>query len=681
VPQTVASVLGIKEQAGQAMTQTLTSGLKDKKLLLLLDNCEHLLLACAQMVAALIRTCHNVTVLATSREALGIGGEYVYRIPSLSLPDSKMSKTATVASLSQFEAVRLFIDRAQAVRSDFAVTNQNAPALAQLCYRLDGIPLAIELAAARVRSLTVEQINDKLDSRFRLLTGGDRSALPRQQTLRALIDWSYDLLNETEKTLLTRLSVFAGGWILEAAEAVCIGDVVEDWEVLDLLTNLADKSLILSEETSGEQAMRYRMLETVRQYAQERLSASEEEREVREQHVGYFTALVEEAEPKLSGPEQLLWLNRLEAEHDNLRAALDRCAAEIDAAAALSGLRLTAALQSFWAVRDYLSEGRVHLARALAQRQVAEAGATDAPGNVAVKQAVARALNGAGTLAFFQSDYVAARAHYEQSLPLYREIGERGAVPAALMNIGNVAFCQGDYTAAQRVCQESLALLRELGDSGAIPSALMNVGYATFCLGDYRAARSLFEEGLVLCRESGNKQAIAGMLGNLGNVVGIQGDYSVARLLLEESLALQHEIGSKGGLADGLYYLGSLTFHEGDYPAAGALYDESLVLYREVGNMEGVLYSLSGRASVRANSEDEVDGQQAALRSAATLWGASGALEERLGAPLPPHYRSEQDIQVVKARAILNDDVAWTAAWDMGAALSWEQAVKLALRE
>ncbi len=301
VPQTVAAVLGIKEQAGQTITQALTNGLKEKRLLLLLDNCEHLLSACAQVVAALIRACPNVTVLATSREALGIGGEQVYRVPSLSLPDPKASMAATAESLSQFEAVRLFIDRAQAVRSEFTVTNANAPALAQLCFHLDGIPLAIELAAARTRAMAVEQINDKLDSRFRLLTGGDKSALPRQQTLRALIDWSYDLLTDSEKTLLARLSVFAGGWTLEAAEAVCAGEPVEDWEVLDLLTSLADKSLILSEEIPGEQATRYRMLETIRQYAAECLSGSGEKAMVRERHIDFFVSLVEAAKPNMRG--------------------------------------------------------------------------------------------------------------------------------------------------------------------------------------------------------------------------------------------------------------------------------------------------------------------------------------------------------------------------------------------
>ncbi len=281
VVQTVAQVLGIKEQAGQTIGQTVAEQLKEKKMLLLLDNCEHLLSACAQFVAALLRACPTVTILATSREPLGVGGEITFRVPSLSLPTVAQATLATVDSLSQFEAVRLFIERAQSVKPDFTVTNQSAPALAQLCYRLDGIPLAIELAAARARSLAVEQINDRLDIRFRILTGGDKAALPRQQTLRALIDWSYDLLTDTEKIFFTRLCVFSGGWTLHAAEVVCGYEPVEDWEVLDLLTSLVDKSLVVAEAgegihaETGHRETRYRLLETLRQYGMEMLEAGE----------------------------------------------------------------------------------------------------------------------------------------------------------------------------------------------------------------------------------------------------------------------------------------------------------------------------------------------------------------------------------------------------------------------
>ena len=319
VPKTAATALGLKEQPGKPISQTLIEHLKDKVLLLLLDNCEHLLDGCAGLADTLVHQCPHVTILAGSREALRTDGEQAYRVPSLSLPDPK--QVHTPVSIAPFEAVQLFTDRALLARDDFEVSNQSASTLASICYRLDGIPLAIELAAARVRSLSVKEISRKLDERFRLLTGGSRTALPRQQTLRSLIDWSYELLNDSEKRLLQRLAVFAGGWTLDAAEQVCAGEGVEERRVLDLLTSLADKSLVLAEQNDGD--YRYRLLETVRQYAQDRLLDSGVDQAVRNRHHGYYLALAEEAEPKLVGAEQIEWLQRLEVEHENLRAALN----------------------------------------------------------------------------------------------------------------------------------------------------------------------------------------------------------------------------------------------------------------------------------------------------------------------------------------------------------------------
>ena len=366
VPQAVAAALGVREEPGKPIQQTLVGWLRDKRLLIVLDNCEHLVGASASLAADVLRNCPDVRVLATSREPLSVAGEQTYRVPSLSSPDPKAAQT--VESLSQYEAVRLFIERAQAVQPDFSVTDANAPAVAQVCFHLDGIPLAMELAAARVRSLPVEQINARLDNRFRLLTGGSRDALPRQQTLRALIDWSYDLLTEAEKALLCRLSVFAGGWTLDAAEKVVAGEglegeVVEDFEVLDLLTSLVDKSLVIYEEREEGEA-RYGLLETVRQYAAERLAEGEGADQMERRHAGWALALAEEAEPQLTSPEQGVWLTRLEAEHDNLRAALGWCERGMGQRAQ-EGLRLTGALWRFWWVRGHVTEGRHWLGMAL----------------------------------------------------------------------------------------------------------------------------------------------------------------------------------------------------------------------------------------------------------------------------------------------------------------------------
>jgi len=339
IPQTVASVLGLREEAGRPVMAMLSDYLRAKTTLLVLDNCEHLIADCAKFADTILHAAPKVKILATSREALGIAGEVVCRVPSLSLPPKDLPGLQDLASLSQYEAVRLFIDRALAVQPDFSVTNTNAPAVAQICHRLDGIPLAIELAAARVKAVSVEQIAARLDDRFRLLTGGSRTALPRQQTLRATIDWSHSLLTEAERVLLRRLSVFAGGWTLDAAQAVCSCDPVCADDVLDLLAHLVDKSLVLFDLGDGQ--ARYRMLETIRQYARDKLLESAEAATVRERHLSYYLKLAQYAEPKLHGPEQFEWLGRLDNEHDNLRAALE---CSLAGGQADQGLELASAL-------------------------------------------------------------------------------------------------------------------------------------------------------------------------------------------------------------------------------------------------------------------------------------------------------------------------------------------------
>ena len=366
VPQAVASAGGVREAPGRPLTATLTAAWKPKRLLLILDNCERLIDACAELVNTLLRICPHVTVLATSREPLNVPGETTWRAPTLSLPRTKPPLPA-FETLNQYEAVRLFVDRAVSVLPAFAVTSTNAPAVAQICSRLDGIPLAIELAAARLKVLPPEQIASRLDDQFRLLTGGSRTALPRQQTLRAMIDWSHNLLTEAEKTLLRRLSVFAGGWTLTAAEAVCADDALETWEVLEVLSRLVDRSLVLVEE--GE--ARYRLLEPLRQYAQEKLTEAGEADSLRRAHALYFTDFAEEAEPHLTGPEQLEWLSRLDADYGNLRVAL--AWALLSPEGVEPGLRLAAALLDYGEIQGYEWEGYEWLLKLLPQSHSAPA--------------------------------------------------------------------------------------------------------------------------------------------------------------------------------------------------------------------------------------------------------------------------------------------------------------------
>jgi predicted ATPase/class 3 adenylate cyclase len=655
VPQTVASALGLSEQAGKTFVQVLTDHLKSRHLLLILDNCEHLLSACAHLCDALLRACPHLTVLASSREGLGIAGEQTYRVPSLSLPDPK--EKLTLEQVSQYEAVRLFIERAVSSKADFTVTNASAPALAAVCHRLDGIPLAIELAAARVRSLSVEEINTRLDNRFRLLTGGSKTALPRQQTLRALIDWSYGLLMDQEKRRLCRLSVFLGGWTLAAAEQVCSGEGIEEWQVLDLLTSLVDKSLVIAEVQ--EQTARYRLLETVRQYARDRLAEGEEGMGVRGRHRDYFLALAEETRPKLRSAEQAQWLALLEEEHDNLRLALTFCLEEPEGGEA--GLRLGAALQQFWWTRGHFSEGRQHLSAVLSR-----------PMGQAHRKARADALNGAGVLAQFQGDYRAARAVLEESLTLRRELGDKQGIAASLNNLGSLALIQGDYAAAHALFEEALRLNRELGNRAWEAINLDNLGQVAQQQGDYAAARALVEESLAINRELGDKQGIANSLNSLGLVAQLQGDTAVARALQEESLTLRRELGDKQGIANSLNRLGLVAQLQGDTAVARALQEESLKLARELGNKMGIATCLDSFASL--NNQE----QQAAR--AARLRGAATSLREAIGAPRTPTDQERFDREIAEARAALGES-AFSAAWEAGRAMTLEQAVEYALGE
>ncbi|HLY67543.1 MAG TPA: BTAD domain-containing putative transcriptional regulator, partial [Chloroflexota bacterium] len=400
VAQAVASILEVQEQPGRTLLQTLVNYLKPRALLLVLDNCEHLLQACAQLSEVLLRSCAGLRVLATSRQALGIGGETAYRVPSLRQPDPHalfLAEKELVSVSAGYDAVRLFVERARSQRSDFALTRHNGLAAVDVCHRLDGIPLAIELAAAQVRALTVEQIASRLDDRFGLLKGGSRTALPRQQTLRAALDWSYDLLTEPERLLLRRLSVFAGGWTLEAAERICPGVGVEGWKLLDLLTSLVDKSLVVFDENSEGEG-RYGLLETIRQYGQERLAETEEEPILRGRHRDYFLALADEAEPHLVAADQGVWLARLDQEHDNLRTALDWCTDDPEGAEI--GLRITGALRVFWEARGYCDEGRKRGTTALLRKGAAQR-----------TKARAKVLNGTGLFIWRQGDRAAAQEY------------------------------------------------------------------------------------------------------------------------------------------------------------------------------------------------------------------------------------------------------------------------------
>jgi predicted ATPase len=693
VEQTVAAVLGLKEEPGRSLTQTLIEHLKSRHALLVLDNAEHLLGACAQLADALLRHCPKVVLLMTSREALGLSGEQTYRVPSLSMPDPKHD--VTPERVAPYESVRLFIERAQLNLPQFAVTHENAPALASVCHRLDGIPLALELAAARVRSMSIQEIDRRLDQRFRLLTGGSRTALPRQRTLRALIDWSYDLLSEAEKSLLGRLSVFAGGWTLDAAEEVCAGNGVDRGAVFDLLTSLFDKSLAIAEERHA--ATRYRMLETVRQYARDRLLENAEEARWRTRHLAYFLRLAEDAEPRLMGPDQAIWLDLLETEHDNLRGALTwSSSADTDAA---GGLRLAGATGRFWLVRGYFREGRGWLSGLL---DLAREGQDQA--------ARAKALHWAGDLARQQGDYPIARVLLEESVAIRRALGDRPGVAASVSNLGTVAHYQGDDDAALALYSEGLAIRRELNDQWGIAMSLNNLGTVAFHRGDYATVRSLNEESLAIFRKLGDRQNIAMALSNLGEMALERDDYSTAWTLLSESLEIGRELGDRMHIASALVSLGEVAYVRGDWPSARALHEESLALFRELGSRQGIASSLNSLGDAACAEDDylaarvfyeesvaicrELDDRWGLAESlegladvafglsgphrAACLWGSAQRLRDVVGFPLRRTERIRHDRRVAAARAAMGAD-AFDAAWRETEAMPMEQVLEYAL--
>lgn len=734
LPSTLAGALGLREEANRPLVTTLIDHLTPKRLLLLLDNCEHLLAACADVVSTLLRASPAMRILATSRQALGVSGEQVYRAPSLDVPDPR--HLPPLERVSDYAAVRLFVARAQARRQEFALTDRNAPVVVEICRRLDGIPLAIELAAVWVGSLPVTAIAQRLDERFRLLTGGARDVLPRQQTLRATMDWSWELLSVQEQTLLRRLSVFVGGWTLGAAEAVGAGDGSAGWALLDLLAGLVNKSLVELDETGAE--ARYRLLETVRQYGLERLETAGELVAAREWRLTWCVGLAQAAEAALVGPEQQAWASRLEAEHDNLRAALTWSVQE--ERRPVSGLRLASALWRFWQMHGHLAEGRRWLERALIA-------ARDAP--IATRAA---ALLGAGHLAHRHGDFEQAEPLYRQSLALFRELEDRQGIAGALNGLGLVAWSLGDYGHAGPVFDESLALYRALGESRGIATVLNNLGCVTRSQGDYRRARALFEEALALqralgntlgsalamsnlgavverqgddeyaallhreslalFRELGDTTGIAMALGNLGKPVYLQGDAARAKELLEESLALFQDMDDLQGLSSAMAKLGSLAYLRGEYARARSLHTESLILARRVGEKEGTCRALInlGRALHRCGDDARAlslhreglvlareigdrgelaaglesvavviaarDGAQWATR----LLAAAERLRETTGAALEVGERGEHDRAVHAMREALGEQ-AFLAAWSEGRARPLEEAVALTLED
>ena len=656
LPQAVASVLGVQGEQNQSFLTTLSEFLRHKSLLLVLDNCEHLVEACAQLAGALLRASERLRILATSREALNIAGESVCQVPSLSVPD--LDGGSTARTISDSEAVRLFTDRIHLSNPKFKVTERNASLVARLCYCLDGIPLAIELAAARARILSIEQMLSKLDDRFRLLAGHDRSASPQHQTLRATIDWSYNLLEADEKLLFTRLSVFAGGGVLEAIEAVCAGDLLNPGDIFDALARLVDKSLIFVEPRETEQT-RYQILETIRQYGYEKLRESGKEADLRARHLEWFVKLATQAEEEMWKSGHGGWLARLERERENLRAALSWA---IEARQVEAGLRIAGALWRFWEARDYQSEGREWFEKLLALEESRQA-------SLAVR---AKAYARAGALVRDQGDYERAIQLLEEGLSLYREVNDTWGIAATLNGLGDTAHQQGNYRDAATRYAESLALFQALGDERAESYLLHNLGNLAKEQGDYARATELHLQALSIFRKLKDRRATAFALSNLGEIAHYQHDYQRACTLHQQSLEIKREIGDKRSMTFTLIDLGHLARDEGDHERATDLYKESLLLSRKVGDKRGVAFCFEGLAAVACARGNH--------QRAARLFGAAEALREAIGTPLPSIKRADYEHQLAILRAAPDQETV-EAAWTEGSVMPIEEVMALALEE
>jgi predicted ATPase/class 3 adenylate cyclase len=651
---TVAETLGVRESGEQPLDESLKDYLSERRVLLVLDNFEQVLGA-APTVTELLAGAPGLKVLATSRAPLGLYGEKEYAVPPLSVPDVR--HLPDLKTLSQYEAVRLFIERAKSAKADFEVTDDSAPAVAEICVRLDGLPLAIELAAARIKMLPPRAMLHRLGSRLKLLTGGARDLPERQRTLRGTIEWSHALLDEGERTLFGRLAVFSGGRTLEAIEAICDAEGDLPVDAFDGISSLVDKSLLRQEEGPGGEP-RFVMLETVHEFAREKLRQSAEAEQIKRVHAEYFLTVAEEAFPELRGPHQLEWLERLEAEHDNMRAALSWA---LDRKEVESALRLGSALSGFWSVRDYQSEGRRWLGEALAM-----------DGRVS-PEVRAMALAGAGWLAMDQGDLGRAKEACEEGLELLANEAREEASEARLWLLGFlgwVAWQREQHEQAKQLFEEGLALSQEMSDIWWLATSLSNLAVVSQSLGDSERATELYYESMGLLREQGDKHSLAINLNNLAMVVYSQGDLGRAAQLTEEAVALFRELGARGDAALGLCNLGWIALLQDDLGRTTDLYRESLSLSWDTGLNQIVQGSLEGLACLA--------GAQGKTERATQLWGAAQALHETKGIPRDIDFLAEADARISAVRSGMGEE-AWEEAWHKGRAMTLDEAVSYAL--
>jgi predicted ATPase/class 3 adenylate cyclase/DNA-binding CsgD family transcriptional regulator len=690
----IAQTLVIREGSGRTLLSRLTEELQQQQMLLLLDNFEHVVSAAAQ-VATLLIACPQLKVLVTSREVLHVRAEHEFPIPPLALPDP--NHLPDLATLSHQTAVALFLQQAQAIRPDFQLTDTNARAIAELCGRLDGLPLAIELAAARMKLFSPRALLARLGSRLSVLTSASRDVPARQQTLRNTIGWSYQLLDAREQRLFRQLSVFVDGCSMEAIEALCIPPDSAPAPILDGVASLVDKSLLQHVEQQVGEEPRFVMLETLREYALESLESHGETQAARRAHATYFLALAEEAEQGMTGPQQAVLLERLEQEHDNLRAAMQWSTSHAEEGKAIA-LRLGGALYPFWYVRAYFSEGRDFLERALSQCDEVAAPVR------------AKALYAASQLHEALGSLDRAEEFYEQSLALYRELGDTLGIANCLHLLADIAWGRGNLAVARALGEESLMLFREVDDKRSVAYLLYHLGSLAVEQGEYTRGRDLLTESLTITRELGDTRIMALSLFKLALLYQSSGgDLVQAHTLLEESFALSREVGDKENIANCLSLSGMLALSEGDAASARSLTEQALALFQEMKLQDGTALSLYALAEVAAVGGDSarsqalyehgvgvarkagdkrtitsgLEGLAAAVAAqgnytwAAHLWGAAEALREAIGMPLPPVEHGSYHRAVAAARTELGEQ-AFAAAWAQGRTQSPEQALATA---
>lgn len=682
VAPTITRSLGVPEEGEQAALSALLEYLRDKHMLLLLDNFEQVADAASDL-AMLLSECPQLKLLVTSREVLHVRGEHQFPVPPLDLPD--LQRLPAPNELGSFSSVRLFVERAAAVSHNFTLTQQNAVSVAEICARLDGLPLAIEIAAARTNLFSPQEIAARLSSRLSLLTSGARDLPARQQTLRKAMDWSYNLLSPAEQLLLARLAVFVGGCTLAAIDAVCNprGDLGID--TAEGVASLLDKSMLQQAEQDGEER-RFAMLETVREYAAELLQASGEADLVERWHAQYYLALAEAAEPELVLQNQLLWLNRLEKDHSNIRAVLERhLLPEEESSRAAGGgigtenrgdtevaLRLSGALWRFWLVHGHLTEGRRWLERAIEQNG-SPAGIGGITGASPVVSAYrAKALHGLGGLAYTQGDLPAAQSAFGEAFALWQELENVQAATWSLSNMGLVAVALGEHAAARSYYEEALGIQRELGEKGAIARTLTNLGVLAHDQGDFSAAALLHEESLLLVRKLENKGGVGAGLTNLGLVKLDLGDYDEARGLFEESLDMALELGSQHSAAGALINLSVVAYLQGDHVTELALLRRALPLLQELGDKISIANCIEGFGGAVGIMGDPVKGVR--------LLAAGATLRKAVSAPLPTRDQARYDESVAAVRAAMSEQ-AFDKAWSEGLLLSQKEAVAYALSD